>query len=171
MYVSKRIAVALLAAAAFAGSAMVGASALASNGDHGDQRGGERSVLDTSLAPSVPADPRLFGVAAGGLPWVLQFGRADLRRDGRLDVVIRGLVIPIAPVTGTPGLVTGVSAGLYCDDSSTAAATSATVPLSRDGDARIRATLPLPSKCLAPALLIHPNGASSLYIAASGFGG
>jgi hypothetical protein len=130
---------------------------------------GDRSVLRTSLAPSLPADPALFGVTAGGLPWVLRSGHADLRRDGRLNVVIRGLVIPSGSFTGTPGPVMSVSAGLYCNGSS--AATSPDVPLSRAGDATIEARLALPSKCLASALLIHPNGGPTAYIAASGFGG
>jgi hypothetical protein len=180
MYVSKRVAVALLAITAFAGSAAAGASALASKQGQSFRRdhGGNPAVLDSSLAPSMPTDPPLFGVAPGALPWVLEFGRAELHGDGRLDVVIRGLVIPVAPFTGTPGPVTRVSAGLYCNDSQpaagtspTAAANSPTVPLSSTGDATIRTTLMLPgTKCLAPALLIHPNGATNLYIAATGFG-
>jgi hypothetical protein len=104
---------------------------------------------------------------------VIRVGRADLRRDGRLDVVIRGLVIPVAPANGTPGPVTTVNASLYCNGSSTpAGTTNPPVPLSRAGDADIEATLTnLPSKCLAPALLIHPNGMPGAYIAASGFTG
>jgi hypothetical protein len=29
----------------------------------------------------------------------------------------------------------------------------------------------LPAKCLAPVVLVHPNGNGAAYIAASGFGG
>jgi hypothetical protein len=28
----------------------------------------------------------------------------------------------------------------------------------------------VPAKCLAPSVLIHPNGAGAVYIAANGFG-
>jgi hypothetical protein len=47
---------------------------------------------------------------------------------------------------------------------------TAAVPLSSSGDARIDARVDLPSKCLAPAVLINPNGNTAAYIAASGFG-
>ena len=152
-------------------------------GDRGDRRDrrehqfrhhrfDDRTVVDTRLAPSVPADPMLHGNAAGGAPWVLKFGDARIRDNGRVDVVIRGLVIPVAPGNGTPGPVTMVSASLYCGaDSTPAVGTTASVPISTSGDARIGGQFTLPAKCLAPSVLIHPNGSSTTYIAASGFGG
>ncbi len=113
----------------------------------------------------------LLGAAAGGVPWVLRFGEASLRDSGRLDVSIRGLVIPTAPFTGTTGPVTTVDASLYCAGNSTPVATSASVPISTTGDAHISARFTLPATCQIPALLIHPNGAAGVYIASSGFGG
>jgi hypothetical protein len=173
MYVSKRIAVALLAASALAGSATTAVSALGDSGGSGGEHRehGGRAVLRTPLAPSVPTDPALLGATAGGVPWVLRSGEARLNRDGRLVVRIRGLVIPTGQFAGTTGPVKTVSASLYCGASSTAAATSNPVPISTDGDARITATFVLPAKCQIPALLIHPNGANTVYIATSGFGG
>jgi hypothetical protein len=172
MYVPKRVVLALLAVAAFAGSSVTAATALGEKAHMRHRDRDARSVLKTSLAPSVPTDPPLFGVVPGAARWVLRFGRADLRRDGRLTVVIRGLVIPDPPSAGTPGPVTTVDAALYCDDRPGAVATSPDVPISRDGNATIEARLTLPpTKCLAPGLLIHPNGRSDIYIAASGFGG
>lgn len=102
---------------------------------------------------------------------MLRFGEASLRDNGRLDVVIRGLVIPIAPFNGTAGPVTTVEASLYCAGNSTPVATSAPVPISITGDAHISTRLTLLATCLIPALLIHPNGAAGVYIATSGFGG
>lgn len=175
MYVSKRTAVALLTASALAGSAATGMTALAH--DRGDGKGGargehgNRTVLITSLAPSVPSDPALLGSTAGSAPWVLRSGEAKLHSDGRLTARIRGLVIPTGTFAGTPGPVTAVSASLYCGGSSTPVGTSPSAPISRDGDARIATTLTLPAKCQIPALLIHPNGALGVYIATSGFGG
>jgi hypothetical protein len=128
-------------------------------------------VLFTSLAPSVASDPTLFGVAAGSAPWVLRSGEAKLHSDGRLTVRIRGLLIPSGRFAGTTGPVKTVSASLYCGANSTPVGTSAAVPLSSDGDARIKTTLTLPTKCQIPALLIHPNGALGVYITTSGFGG
>jgi hypothetical protein len=190
MHVTKRAAIAALTAAAFAGSSITAVSALGNKGEHngngghngqGEHRGFDEhhgfgqhrgnTLFDTTLAPTVPTDPALHGNAAGGAPWVLRFGEARLRQDGRLDVKIRGLVIPAPTGNGTPGPVKTVQAALYCGDDTTAAATSPQVPLSTAGDARIRASLTLPAKCLAPALLIQPNGSSSVYITANGFGG
>jgi hypothetical protein len=170
MYLSKRAAVALLAAAVLVGSATTAVGALGDPGArHRDHD--SRIVLNTSLAPSIPTDPMLLGSAAGGAPWVLRFGEATLRSNGRLDVIIRGLVIPIAPFNGTPGPVKTVDGALYCNENSTPVGTSASFPISARGDAFIRAKLSLPSTCLVPALLIHPNGAGTIYIATSGFGG
>ena len=173
MCVAKRTGVALLAASAAVGSATMAVTATAATGhgraDHRDRH--HRAVLSTSLAPSVPTDPTLFGAAAGGAPWVLRSGDARLQSDGRFDARIHGLVIPVAPFTGTAGPVTTVSASLYCGGSSTAVGTSDSFPLSTNGNARITATFTLPAKCQIPALLIHPNGANTVYIATSGFGG
>jgi hypothetical protein len=175
MRVSKRAAVALLATAALVGSATTAMSALGHDGgqgraDHRD-RGG-KTLLATTLAPSVPADHALHGVAAGGAPWVLSRGTAQLHRGGRLDVRVRGLVIPVAPGNGTPGPVTTVTASLYCgnDTDTMAVGTTPSAPISRAGDARMRGTLSVPAKCLAPLVLVHPNGNPLAYIAASGFG-
>jgi hypothetical protein len=106
----------------------------------------------------------------GGAPWVLRRGEARLRRDGRLAVRVRGLVIPVPPGDGTPGPVMTVSASLYCGNDTTAVGTTPSVPISRSGDARMAGKFSLPAKCLAPVALVHPNGGAA-YIAASGFGG
>lgn len=191
MHVSKRAALAALTAAAFAGSSITAVGALGDRGQHkgngqhngkGQHRGfGQHggfgkhrgnTLFDTRLAPSVPTDPPIHGVAAGGAPWVLKFGAARLRSDGRIDAVIRGLVIPPPTGTGTPGPVTMVSASLYCgnDTNTTPVGTTTPTPLSTAGNARIRGTFTLPAKCLAPVVLIHPNGNNTVYITASGFG-
>ena len=164
----------MVTVSAIAGSAV---SAVSAVGDRGgpDRHGGDhngRTLFDTTLAPSIPSDPMIHGVMAGGAPWVIRHGDARLRADGRLSVRIRGLVIPVAPGNGTPGPVMTVSASLYCGADTTAAvATTASVPISRAGDARIDGRLALPAKCEAAALLIQPNGIDSIYIASSGFGG
>ena len=166
MHISTRAAVAALSAAALAGSAATGLEAL------GDQGGGGHrgaTLAATRVAPSVPSDPKIHGAAAGAAPWVIDRGSVRLRRDGRLRVELRGLVIPTAPGNGTPGPVTTVSASLYCGDAATAAGTTAATPISRAGDARIEGRLALPAKCLAPVVLVHPNGNAAAYIAAGGF--
>ncbi len=173
MYISKRIALALLTASAFGGSAATAMTALGEQEGQGvgHREDGNRTVLFSSLAPSIPTDPTLLGAAAGTVPWVLRSGEAKLHSDGQLTVRIRRLLIPSGLFAGTTGPVKTVSASLYCGADSTPVATSSSVPLSTDGDARITTTLALPAKCQIPALLIHPNGALGAYIATSGFGG
>ena len=68
-------------------------------------------MIDESLAPSQPTDPVFHGVSPGSAPWVLKRGDVRLKRDGKLDLDLKGLVIP---ALGTPGPVTTVSASLYC---------------------------------------------------------
>ena len=159
MRISRRTAVALLTTAVLAGSATASATALANPAPLGP-------LLTSTLTPSVPTDPTLHGVAAGGVPWELKDGALTLSSNGELDVLIRGLVIP---ELGTAGPVKTVDAALYCANDTTAAATTASVPLSPAGNATIQARVSLPTTCLTPVILINPNGAASAYIATSGF--
>ena len=144
----------VLLAAVLAAITLVG-SAFADEGDGG-------RVLRAQLVGSNPAGPLLFGVQPGGAPWVITASDVDVRRSGRIEVKIRGLVIP---GVGT-GAVQTVTASLYCNGDR--AGTTAPVPLSTDGDAEIRDTVTVPAPCLAPAVLVNPNGGVTRYIAATG---
>jgi hypothetical protein len=167
MEINTRTAVGLLCASALGWSAISGALSAFGHDDHGQHRG--QTLMRSTLAPTVLTDPTIHGVVRGGVPWQLDRGSTRLRHDGRLTVDVRGLVIP---GNGTPGPVTSVNASLYCGaDATGAVATTATVPLSGEGDARIDDHVMLPAKCLAPIVLVHPNGNPAAYIAASGFGG
>jgi hypothetical protein len=151
-----------------------GTTAFADDGHHdrGDEQGhhGDK-VLESGLFGSQPGGPVLFGVKPGGAPWVIGKSEAEVRRDGRIEVRVKGLVIPTAPQNGT-NPVSNIAAAVYCGG--TAVGTTRAVPFSTAGDARIDQTLatPLPSPCLAPAVLLNPapggviNGA--VYIAATG---
>jgi hypothetical protein len=167
MQVSKRAFVATLSAAALAGSAATAVSALGHDGGRGHERHRDAAVLNASLAPSVPIDPVLNGSAAGGAPWVLRDGEAQLSRGGRLRVSVRGLIIPSL---GTPGPVKMVSASLYCGGATTPVGTTPSAPISLTGNAKMQGQITVPAKCLAPVVLVHPNGNMGVYIAASGFG-
>ncbi|WP_249010474.1 hypothetical protein [Conexibacter sp. DBS9H8] len=126
-------------------------------------------ILNSTLAPSTPTDPTLHGVAPGTNPWVLSNGHVVVTTT-HLHLRVHGLLIP---GTGT-GAVKTVDASLYCgaDSSSTPVATTAQVPLSSTGNATITDTqLTLPSGgCLAPIVLVHPNGNAAAYIAVDGQG-
>jgi len=155
--ISRRAALALLTAVVFGSSATMAASAVASPG---------QPSLVATLAPSVPSDPVLHGVTAGSAPWVLKQSAVQLLSNGEVQVAIRGLVIP---TLGTPGPVTSVEAALYCGNETTPAATTASAPLSEQGNALIVSHVTLPSSCQTPVALITPNGIGSIYIATSGF--
>jgi hypothetical protein len=179
MWISKRALVAVFVVAigalpmAFAAGAF-GAPAKrhhSSPASHHRKRTGV-PLIDESLAPSQPTDPVFHGVSPGGAPWVLKFGEVRLKRDGKLDLRVTGLVIPTGMFAGTPGPVTTISASLYCgaDTSTVAADTSQQVPISRKGNARIHdASFTVPSTCLAPVILVHPNGLATTYIALDGW--
>jgi hypothetical protein len=51
-----------------------------------------------------------------------------------------------------------------------AAETTGQVPISRRGDARIRDnSFDVPPTCLAPVILVQPNGSTTAYIAVDGW--
>jgi hypothetical protein len=123
-----------------------------------------RPLLRSTLAPSLPTDPTIAGVAPGGLPWQLERGSVLLQSNGRIRVSIKGLVIP---ATDTTGPVQTITASLACAGASTTQ--TAPVPLSAAGDATIETTIALPSTCLAPVVFVNPNGIAAAYIALTGW--
>jgi hypothetical protein len=144
------------------GAAFAPAAAGAAVMDAGS--GGGRTVLHAELAGSLPTDPALFGVTAGGAPWVVDQGDVRLR-SGRLDVRVTGLIIPTTGVNP----VTDLAASVVCNG--VVVATTAAVPFSSAGDARIDAAVTLPERCLAPVVLLNPRGNPAVYIAATGVEG
>ena len=171
MWISKRALVSVFVAA---GAALSMAVAVAASGNgepnHG-KRHGER-LIEQALVGSLPTDPTFHGVSPGGAPWVLKRGDVEVKRHGELTLEVKGLVIPNPPGDGTPGGVTTISASLYCgaDADTTAADTTKRVPISRKGGARIRdRSFTVPATCLAPVILVHPNGITARYIAVDGW--
>jgi hypothetical protein len=71
MQVNKRTAIGALSVAALAGSAAGGVSALGHE-NHGRHSG--RTLLQSTLAPTVLSDPPIHFVTRGGAPWVLTRG-------------------------------------------------------------------------------------------------
>jgi hypothetical protein len=130
-----------------------------------------RSALFGSKA-TAHGGPTLFGVAPGGIDWVINGkSKAKVSHDGRVRVRIDGLVFAEGPNVGK-NTVPQLAATVYCGGS--AAGTTKAVPFSPEGDARIDETLATapPSPCLAPAVLINPaptgTPVTGTYIAASG---
>ena len=75
------------AVAALAALALTASPALADGGSG-------HSILRAELVGSMPADPPIAGVTPGGAPWVNGPSKARVREDGRIEVKIKGLVIP-----------------------------------------------------------------------------
>jgi hypothetical protein len=169
MRISRKVFLIVIAVAT-AGAALV--FSLAANADHGrrgdDDHGVRGKLFATRLVGSILADPPIHGVTRGGVPWDLKRGVATLDRDGRFKLRVRKLVVA---GTDNPDGVTSITASLFCapDSSGAPAFTAGPVPLSSDGDARIRQHVTVPARCLAPVVLVHPNGNAARYIAASGF--
>jgi hypothetical protein len=140
------------------------------NDHHGDHRHHGNDLLRSGLVGSTPlarGGAAIFGVNPGGVPWVTDKGSSvRVRRDGRIDVRIEGLVIPPPDGTNT-NPVPGITASLYCN-AMLADATEPVTPLDTAGNGRIRANITIPDKCVAPVVLLNPNGNPATYIAASG---
>jgi hypothetical protein len=161
---------AALAAVLVAAVVFVAAAAADHGGDRGrrhDEHHGKRLLLQQHLVGSILSDPQIHTVTRGGLPWQ-GGGDAILTKKGRFEARIRGLIIPSM---GNPGPVTTITISLYCapDSSTTAAFTTDPVPLSTHGNAFVHQHVTVPARCLAPVLLVHPNGGATAYIAATGF--
>jgi hypothetical protein len=160
----KKLVAASVAGLACAGAMVAVAAPAGARGMHGAHAGGP-TVLNASLAPSLPTYPSIFGLPPGGAPWALQAGHVHLGASGRLEVNVTGLVL----VTTGTNPVPEIAASVFCNG--TVAATTAPVPFSTAGDAQIHAMVSLPSPCLVPAVLLQPVIASvvrSAYIAFDG---
>ena len=168
MYVSKRLLVSFFIALLAAVGLVLAVGTAAGRGpghDHG--KGGK--LFSSTLAPILGStDPTFHGVPPGGRAWRLERGTVRIKRNGDFDLHLKGLVLTS---TGTTGPVATVSASLFCgaDATTAAAATTGQVPLSSTGDAHIKAKLSLPPTCLAPIVLVHPNGEVTVYIAVTGW--
>jgi len=133
-----------------------------------------RDVLqfDTAFAnvsPFIGAAGAISGVTAAPLPWHINGEvRGDLDANGELRVDVDGLVLandPSVPANlrGT-NPVPDFAAVVTCRTASagmvvTMQTTTANFPATPEGDARIRATLALPSPCVTPYVFVtSPNG-------------
>jgi hypothetical protein len=123
-------------------------------------------VLAADLVPSVPTDPSIFGVKAGGLPWVLAEGEVHVRASGRTDVHLEGLQVLRADES-TDNPIASITVSLYCGG--VLAARSAPQPLSVPaGGERFSEQLTYPATCDAAKLLVNPAASNGgVYIASA----
>src|SRR5215510_7421042 len=169
----KRLSVGVLALVA-AGSMIFAAAALAhGRGDNHGRHHGDDHLITQNLLPSkagTPAAPAIviFGVNPGGVDWLLGRGEAKLRSDGRIKVRVRGLVLATGPNAGTAGPVTTITASLFCNGTKVGT-TAPPAPLAQNGDGKVSGQFTLPATCIAPTVMVNPNGNAATYIAITGF--
>ena len=127
--------------------------------------GGGGTLIKADFTPSLPTDAPIFGVKAGGAPWVLGEGEVRVRADGRIRVELEGLQIPRANGT-KDNPVAKIVASLFCGG--TLAARTAPQDLSvPGGDAKFRATIAVPATCDMATVLISPAANTGVYIASA----
>jgi hypothetical protein len=120
------------------------------------------------VEPFTGSDHTIRGVSGGGLPWELDRARGRLDADGNLTVRVEGLVLarraPVPPALQGTNPIPQFRAIVSCLTPASPDAgeqiTTATVPASSDGDARIRTHVALPDPCIAPIVFVtSPTGA------------
>jgi hypothetical protein len=120
------------------------------------------------------------GFQGAGAPWtILRSVNGRLKTDGRLTIIVRGLVIP-PPTLNNVNPVPFFGAILSCQDP-TDSTKSVLFPAglfpattgAGAGDANIVAKLKLPDQCTAPIILItsppSPGAPNGVWFAATGF--
>ena len=123
---------------------------------------GGRKVLDATMTGLPVPGTVIAGITGAGAPWVIDEGKAQLFADGRIHVVVEGLVIPgrVPPNPVDFGKAVVSCNGVFADD-------TALVPFSDDGDAAIDDVVTLPSPCQGVTVFFtSPTGA---WFAVTGF--
>jgi hypothetical protein len=120
-----------------------------------------------------PTNP-IRGVPGGGLPWIIDEGRGQLKPNGELKLRIRGLVIPSPPFNFTNPLPS-FRAIVSCqsidanNNPSTVNVITPEFPADTAGNARVNTSVALPNPCIAPIIFItHPTSDPPRWFAATG---
>jgi hypothetical protein len=127
-------------------------------------QGEDQGLLEASVAGSLPSDPPIAGLTPGGAPWVIDPLSSIEVEEGKIQAKIYGLVIPTLVPPSNP--VATLSASLVCGGA--VVATTPAVPFSPQGNATIKARVTVPERCIAPAVLLNPNGSTTRYIGVTG---
>lgn len=124
----------------------------------------EFDSLAGNQGPFTGSGGAIRGVPAGGLPWVVDEGKAELEQD-EIEIEVEGLVLDpdddrvpadlqgINPVPGFKGVVSCLT---FDDAGNRLTETVETDPVEvgEDGDAKIEAEIDLPSPCYAPIVFV-----------------
>jgi hypothetical protein len=126
-------------------------------------------VMTPVTGPYVGTMNPIRTVSGGGLPWMITAGTGSLKRDGRLQIHVRGLVL--ADTSAVPAGLRGTNpvadfeAIVSCQTITGGMATVTNVvtgqfPASMRGNSDIKARVTLPQPCIAPIVFVaSPGGA------------
>ncbi len=143
---SRFISVAIKTASLLAGFSLISAAAAAD--------------IKADLAPCLANKTAIGNVGSCGKIWKLKSGKASLSNNGKLKVVVNGLVlndVTVGEYNGTPDGVDAVAAAVICHGPGGAAVAAQTdpVPLSQKGDAQVEANISLPNGCVGPVIVLR----------------
>ncbi len=136
--------------------------------------------FDTMSAVSGPfvgsANP-IRGINGGGLPWQIAAAKGELASGGELEVEVSGLVLfdgpPVPEALQGTNPVAAFRAVVSCETIVEGAAGTVNVatdpfPATPTGDAKIEATVSLPSPCFAPIVFVGPSATTWFAVTGSG---
>jgi hypothetical protein len=102
-----------------------------------------------------PTNP-IRGIGGGGQPWRLDAAKGELRRNGRLEISVRGLVLTNSGTNPVPNFRGVVSCQIIDGAGQPAVLNVSTLdfPATPTGDSDIEADLVLPNQCFAPIIFV-----------------
>jgi hypothetical protein len=118
-----------------------------------------------------PTKVAIGDVPSCGKVWKLASGSAELKKDGELEAEVKGLVLndtSTGDANGTADGVDGVAAAVVCGGK--VAAQTDVVPLSKDGEAKVKAKVSVPGDCAKPVIVLRERyeGKIGGWLAATG---
>lgn len=133
--------------------------------DDGDEVVLKWKTMAAVQRPYLGAVNPVDGVGGGNAQWAIDKGWGLLKKNGELEIHVRGLILPEPPFNGVN--VVPEFRGLVVCRTADAAGNAATVqtfsaafPASEAGDSDIVTTVSLPTPCVAPTVFVmHPVAA------------
>ncbi len=116
--------------------------------------------------PFVGSANPIRGINGGGLPWQVDDAAGELSSSGKLEVMVRGLVLldgpPVPEALRGTTPVANFRVIVSCTTSIDGAPATANVatdpfPATVTGDSTIEAQVSLPGPCLAPIIFVGPS--------------
>jgi hypothetical protein len=119
-------------------------------------------VFSSDMIGSMP-NQTVAGISSGNAPWTIREGHASLRRNGKLNVEVEGLLITAGTLAngnpvpdnlvGTVGPVSMVAASLVCGG--VIVGSTPVVPLTPAGDAEMEGKIKGSNFCATPVVLVR----------------